>query len=147
MSGRRVLILLIGVAVLWTAGCGGGGAKDTPNVAKVSGTVKRKGQPIGAGVQVIYTPIKVEGTIKSPSFGITNASGRYEMQYNTETPGAMIGTHQVAILKDSGPNDADGNPIANPIIIPPQYNGKTTLEVEVPPDGLNGGAADFDLDF
>ncbi len=141
----RLGVLSAVIAAVCT-GCGGGGAKDAPTVAPVTGQVTRKGAPL-PGAKVIFSPIgQPDGALNSPSYAITDDSGKYTLLFNRDLQGALIAKHRVQINKDPAFDDNE-RPLTTGVIIPPQYNSQTTLEVEVPSAGLAGGTADFDLDF
>lgn len=137
---RWSLILLLGIVL---EGCGGAPA-DAPTVAPVRGKVTRKGQPL-KGALVVYSPLAAGEKGSSPSTGVTNDQGEYTLVYNRNLDGATIGKNQVRISLGDGLSDEDDS-VKDPteIVIPPAVGNK---EVDVPAEGLNGGAADFDLDF
>jgi hypothetical protein len=139
-SPGLVLLLLAGA---W-AGCSSA-PEDAPTVAPVTGKVTRKGAPL-AKAKVTYNLVVKEGQPASSSMALTNDAGEYELVYSREANGATIGKHKVSITKDPA-FDEDGKPLTTGEIVPDKYNTKTTLEVDVPPEGLEGGAANFDLDF
>lgn len=142
LVSARMLFVLGAMAL---AGCGGAAA-DAPPVAPVEGTVKWNGAPL-AGVTVTYMPTDVAaGIATSPSLGITDDKGHYVLTFSAAQKGAIIGKHKVLLQKDS-PVDDEEKPIPDAIVIPPRYNGDTKLIVTVPPNGLSGGEADFDLQF
>ncbi len=58
---------------------------------KVSGTVTRGGQPVPR-VTVFFAPAGGR-----PSWGVSNADGRYELEYTREQPGAVLGKHKVYV--------------------------------------------------
>lgn len=132
--------------LLALAGCGGAPA-DAPEAAPVKGKVTRSGAPL-AGVSVSFQPIDAKEGQFTASTGLTNDAGEYELMLNRNLMGAVPGKHKVRLTKDQKDSvDDDGNKLASPVIIPEKYNTQTELEVEVPKEGLNGGAANFDLDF
>jgi len=132
---------LLGATCL--SGCG---SSDAPVVATVKGKVTRKGQPLG-GVSIQYLPQDIpEGAPRTSSYATTRDDGSYELILNRNLMGAMVGKHKVRIDADE-PVDEAGKPNPLAVVIPKQYSRESTLEVVVPEDGLNGGAADFDLDF
>jgi hypothetical protein len=87
------------------------------NLATVAGTVTLDGKPL-EGARVQFQPINR----KRPSGAVTDADGRYSLQYTFEKSGAEIGRHEVSIAGE----DAAGNPR-----VPAKYNLKSTLEKEV----------------
>ncbi|MFO0956720.1 MAG: carboxypeptidase-like regulatory domain-containing protein [Isosphaeraceae bacterium] len=76
---------------------------DTPPIGKVTGTVTYKGKPL-EGMTVNFLP--EDGR---PSWGVTDASGRYRLHWDEDHDGAEVGTHQVTIAYVPGtPQDAHG---------------------------------------
>lgn len=142
MLGRTLLLPAAVVILLGSAGCGGA-PKDAPEVVPVKGRVLRKGQPL-PGVTVRYNPVDPkEG--QNFSYGVTDANGYYELIYNVNLKGAVPGKHKVGLMAGDGLDDEDPTKKApNEVVIPKEL---MSHEVEVPPSGLNGGPADFDLDF
>lgn len=136
------------LAVCLTATCTGcGGRKsDAPPVAPVTGKITRKGEPLPSA-RVTFTPQGLPmGEAVIPSFAVTDESGRYTLLFNRDLQGALIARHRVQVVKDPAYDD-DGRPLKTGVIVPPQYNSQSQLEVAVPPEGLSGGTADIDLDF
>jgi hypothetical protein len=86
--------LLIGLV----AGC-----SDGPDVVPVTGTVTRAGKPVG-GLMLNFMP--EDGR---PSWAITDAEGRYELQYSKSYQGGLIGKHKVFVAYEP---DQDGRPRA-----------------------------------
>lgn len=127
------------------SGCGGGAPDDAPVTAPVRGKVTRKGMPL-AGVSVIFQPQGIpEGQPGSPSSAVTNDAGEYELAYTANVAGAIPGSHRVALSLGDGLDDDDPSKKAPMEVVIPVAVG--VRDVTVPPEGLNGGAADFDLDF
>lgn len=76
-------------AVLVAAcGCGPSG----PKTAAVSGVILDDGQPV-PNVEVVFYP----NTDGKPSYGSTDAEGRFDLKYSAEIQGAVIGFHRVSI--------------------------------------------------
>lgn len=71
-------------------GCGGG--SDLPELASVSGTVTKGGQPL-SGAMVTFAP-QGEGR---PSSGTTDDQGLYTLMYNIDAEGATLGMHNVTV--------------------------------------------------
>ncbi len=115
---------------------GGGCRKGNPNFAHVSGQVRLDGQPL-SGALVEFEP---EGG--SPSYGLTDPYGRFTLRFNHEQAGALIGKHTVRITTRRSTTDDNGRPVVLPEKIPPQYNSRSTLKVEVRP-----GSNRFDFDL
>jgi hypothetical protein len=115
--------VLGGLACVGTAGCGGGG----PELAPVEGTVTLDGTPL-PNAWVVFQP---QGT-GSPSSGITDEEGHYELLYAMGREGAMIGRHTVRVTTYAqGQADANGEPTFTPERVPPRYNSQTELTCEV----------------
>lgn len=110
------------VCVLFLAGCGDSG----PERGQVTGTVTLDGQPLG-GATVEFQPR--EG---APSYGETDAQGRYQLGYTPEKPGAVVGEHTVRITtyRVKGP---PGSQEEVPERVPPEYNAESTVTREVKP--------------
>lgn len=104
-------------------GCGGG--PDLPDMGTVTGTVTLDGKPL-PGVQVGFEPEGVpEGR---PSMATTDEQGNYELSYNAETKGAIVGTHTVRVTTPQDAPDPMGT-FKDPI--PPKFNRASTLKKEV----------------
>ena len=134
LSNGRILGLLT-ICLSALLGCG-----DAPdNLSGVSGTVKLDGQPL-EGALVEFTP-QGEG---SPSYGKTDAQGKYELAFNRDHNGAVIGQHQVRISTyNAGSPDDDPPTQSSPEKVPAKYNVKSELTKTVE-SGDN--SIDFDLE-
>jgi hypothetical protein len=103
-------------------GCGRRGMEST-----VSGTVSVAGKPVPAGVRVEFLP-QTPGA--SPSNGVTDASGRYDLWFNAYVAGAMPGDHLVSVTipRVSNPDGTPGGvaPGLEQIHIPVAYSGDTS---------------------
>src|SRR4051812_28296289 len=86
------LLRIVGVSclLLWLAGSGCGRG-DLPEIARVTGTVTYKGKPV-PNMMVNFMP-----TAGRPSWGKTDAEGKYEMILDSDYKGAYIGHHKVYI--------------------------------------------------
>ena len=82
----RVAALVTLPLLLALAGCGKG---DYPPMAKVTGTVTYKGKPV-PNMMVNFMP-----TAGRPSWGKTDAAGKYEMILDADYKGVEIGHHKV----------------------------------------------------
>jgi hypothetical protein len=116
-SQLKILGVLVVVAVLFTAGCGGGG----PSLGEVSGKVTLDGQPL-AGALVEFQPAEGRGSI-----GVTDAQGSYRLSHTEDLQGAVVGTHTVRITMAD--EDEDPKPRGGPI--PARYNRLSELTAEV----------------
>ena len=85
---RLRIVLLGAIAALSTGGCGGQG----PKLYSVSGTLTHNGKPL-PNMGVTFLP--VDGA--RPSLGMTDANGRFTLQYTADRQGARGGEHVVAV--------------------------------------------------
>jgi hypothetical protein len=137
MRQHRVGLLLAGVALSATLGCGG---TDGPDRVAVTGTVLLDGQPLSSGV-IRFIPT---GETHGPAAAATITNGRYE---TTSEQGPVPGTHRVEIeatgyygfaIDDEAAYVAQvekngGRFPANPV--PEIYNRRSTLTAEVAASG------------
>lgn len=88
--------------VLLLAGCGGGVHTnyDDLELKEISGTIKLDGQAV-AGAAVLF-----EAEDKSFSYATTDASGYYELQFNSEQSGVLDGSKIVRIGTAANTGDA-----------------------------------------
>ncbi|MCA9052730.1 MAG: hypothetical protein KDA75_02785 [Planctomycetaceae bacterium] len=140
----RQLLSLSLILVLTCCGCFGGAPADAPETAPVKGKVTRKGAPL-VGVSVSFQPLDAPEGKSNPSNGFTDEQGNYEMILNRSTMGVVPGRHRVRLTAQDGVDDEDESKKAPDEVVIPIEVG--TLEVTVPPEGLDGGDANFDLDF
>jgi hypothetical protein len=124
---RVILASLISMLV---AGCG-----SDSDLAQVSGRVTLDGRPL-EGVVVQFQPVARGG---SPSAGITDAKGHYELMFSLSEYGAEPGEHRVTIrTADCYYDETDG--AAAQDAIPARYNDDSQLRRTV-------GSADNVFDF
>lgn len=120
------------LVVLMVGGC----RRGDPRFAHVYGQVRLDGEPL-PGALVEFDPEK-----GSPSYGVTDAYGRYTLRFNHQQSGALIGRHTVRITTRRVTLDENGKQVLSAEKVPPEYNWRSTLQVEVRP-GSN--RHDFDL--
>ena len=82
----RIAALVTLPILLALAGCGKG---DYPEMARVTGTVTYKGKPV-PNMMVNFMP-----TAGRPSWGKTDADGKFEMIYDEYKKGVEMGHHKV----------------------------------------------------
>lgn len=141
-TGRAVRLLatlcLLGLAT----GCGGSIHPDYSqlDLVDVSGTVTLDGQPL-SGAQVAFEA--PDGTYSS---GVTDASGNFDLMFNTEQSGCLTGEKVVRIKltgsseamdeapDDEGNSDEGVKKTATAGKIPAQYNKESTLKATVDAD-------------
>jgi hypothetical protein len=142
---RTCRIILLAFCLLAPAGCNKGG----PEVVPVSGVVYVDGKP-QPGLHVVFQPL---GSKENPepgrgSHGITDASGKFTLEYDGTKPGAVVGKHRVAIatvLEGEGQNYSEETGSPDGVVpmpgkremIPIQYNDQTTLSFDVPSGGTD----------
>jgi hypothetical protein len=127
---RRLAPVLCGLLI---AGCGSGN-----DLAPVKGKVTLHGQPLPNAL-VEFQPTAPGG---SPSSGVTDAEGRYELMYTFERAGAAPGDHIVSIRTGLTRVDSTGRELECKECVPAKYNTQTELKRTVEP-GRN--TLDFDL--
>lgn len=91
-----LIVLLIVLGTLPTSGCG----KNDALLAPVTGVVTIDGKPYPGG-KVIFSPVSSDDDLIAgrPSFGITDASGRFQLNCYEEGDGAVIGEHSVTLFR------------------------------------------------
>lgn len=105
----------------------------------MEGRVTLDGEPL-AGATVLFVP-----QAGRPASGVTDADGRYVLEYEPGKRGAPVGTCRVQITTGRGESlDPDGKVIpAVPEKVPMRYNVKSELSVVVEAGKRN--RFDFDL--
>ncbi|WP_139228558.1 carboxypeptidase regulatory-like domain-containing protein [Planctomicrobium piriforme] len=88
---RTTLIAGIAAALL-IVGCGRG-----PKLGDVEGVVTLDGKPVPYAV-VIFVPQNVNPRV--PSFGATDATGKYSLVISRDRRGAVLAEHEVQILTE-----------------------------------------------
>jgi hypothetical protein len=89
---RRHAVLLA-AALASVSGCG---AANGLNLAKVSGKVMYKGEPVKNGT-VFFMPDEAKGTIGPPAVGSITSNGSYVMSTESAGDGVIVGHHKVGI--------------------------------------------------
>ena len=121
-STCRFSVACLALSVALNVGCGDSG----PTLAPVRGTVLLDGQPLKFG-HIITHPKAGRG-----ANGAIQPDGSFELNSGRE-PGALIGTHQVAIMayEDVGPKSPEAGP--GKLITPQRYaNAESSgLTIEV----------------
>ena len=108
---------------LLLAGCDSG-----PALAPVEGTVTLDGTAV-QGAEVEFQPTAEGG---SPSVGVTDASGHYELKFTMKEKGALVGEHIVRINVDAEADPDEGETVeVSPVVIPARYNNESELKKTV----------------
>lgn len=129
------LSLLLSVAIY---GCG----SETGEIVKtvpVSGTATFQGKPLPQGYQILFVP--PEGRAANAT---TDDSGKFVLGTNSEGDGAIVGTHNVAVLwsppvtEEAGQEDFTKPAPRPPVKLPAKFSDPKAsgVTVEVPPEGL-----------
>lgn len=85
MVGKAPRFLFASIAGSFALGCGGG-----PTVVPVAGVATANGKPV-SGILVNFEPENGRS-----SWGITDNNGRFTLEYDASTKGAMVGNHSVS---------------------------------------------------
>jgi hypothetical protein len=131
---------LVAALLLCAGGCGG----DGPGLATVSGTVTLDGQPVPAAV-LTFIP---QAPDSSPSYGRTDAEGKYSLMFTRSKEGAMLGKHRVEIetqkisADEAADMKAEGREVPAYVAIPKKYREPGALTAEVK---SGGNQIDFTL--
>ncbi len=86
---RLLMMICGGVLLLSLPGCRSEGS-DAPDVVPVAGVITSQGKPL-ANWNLTFYP---EGS-GGPSYGKTDAEGKFQLTYNDGRPGAVPGPHNV----------------------------------------------------
>jgi hypothetical protein len=131
MRVRPIPAALLGLA-LAVAGCDSG-----PKIVKVSGVATYKNEPVPS-LLLNFQPEKGR-----PSWGITDANGRFTLEYDAKTQGAVVGKHTVsATYRASTPEEEMGQVKQHPAIKPitakysDSVNSPLKIEITGPTDNL-----------
>lgn len=105
------------------AGCG------RSDLATVTGTVTLDDQPLENAIVEFSPTTEGQG---APSYGRTDASGNFTLQYTRDQAGAELGEHRVSITTESsGDQDAVPPVPASPERVPARYNWASELRETV----------------
>lgn len=117
------------LAIVMIIGCS---KKNTgPNRATIGGRISYNGQPLDKGV-IEFVPT---GETKGPSSGGAIENGKYNITEKGPTPGLhkvlIRATRKTVKMVDAGLQTGGTKVEATEQYIPPQYNSRTTLEVNI----------------
>lgn len=113
-----VFSLSLFIAIMSLVGCGST-TDSLPQLGTVSGIVTLNGHPL-KGISVTFIP-QLTVTKARPSRAITDENGKFKLNYNSETDGAILGKHIVQFSKREG-GDAAGIET-----LPSQFNTKSKI--------------------
>jgi hypothetical protein len=132
-TARLPRLVCLTALALVAAGCSG---PDLPDLADVSGIVTLDGAPY-PNAYVVFAPAKGR-----PAEGVTDSSGKYQLNYLPGVKGAVPGSYTVSITTQyqAPENPGTERPFVEPL--PAKYNVRSTLSATVAP-GSN--EANFDL--
>lgn len=101
--------------------CTASGCKDEPALAQVEGRVLLDGKPLD-GAQVEFQPER-----GSPSYGETDAEGRYRLRFTRQREGVLPGKHVVRVRTAKYAPDGSGGERFEPERLPPRYHDASEL--------------------
>ena len=118
--------MVIGGLIMVTAGCGKKVAPPPP-LGLVTGIVTLDGQPLSKA-SVSFVPTGPQG---HGAHGFTDEAGRYEVTYDADHAGAVVGSHRVEIRTGGEGYDKDGNFFESKERLPAKYHSQSRLTAEV----------------
>jgi hypothetical protein len=135
--------LLVGLLLVSLFGC------KPYQVAQVAGKVTLDGKPL-AKASITFAPMASKGNpAPGPTAtGLTDADGRYQLIFDKNTPGAVVGKCRVyitSVVGDGTVEERDGGPPVKRVKdrVPAKYNLNTELTYDVPAGGSD--RANFEL--
>ncbi len=122
MIGGKALCrgLVLGGILAIGLGCGRG---DLPELGYVSGTVTMDGKPLAGAIVEFHS--EAGGR---PGVGVTDAEGKYELQYTGGVEGSKVGPATISITTEWPEGEP---PEGESETIPQKYNSKTILKETV----------------
>jgi hypothetical protein len=106
------------------------------------------GAPPPSPLRVVYEP-QSNGSKDSggtSSEGTTDPSGKFELRYRGETPGAVPGSHVVRIYPNAGGGPAGGEmAAAQDVVIPASYNDQSSITRTVEKGKKNEHSIEIEL--
>ncbi|PQO43489.1 hypothetical protein [Blastopirellula marina] len=125
-------IRLIPCSFLLALLCLATGCGENSDVVPVTGLVTLDDEPL-SGVMIRFTPLEAEQRITS--LGMTAADGSFQLRFDSQRQGALVGKHLVQVVRDPSAIDSDA---PRPKRIPDHYSsGDSELTAEVTRGGSN----------
>jgi hypothetical protein len=118
---RTVLSFAL-LSTLLLSGCGSGDLE----LGSVSGTVTLDDRPLAEAI------VEFQPASGSPSEGVTDSAGKYQLRHTAKKKGALLGKHQVRITLSTR-TDAQGQKVDVSQLLPARYNRNSELTAEVKP--------------
>jgi len=113
----RVALVLTIATVVPLVGCSGNGL----NLAKVSGKVTYKGQPLSNGT-VFFMPDENKGTKGMPAMAAIADNGSYVLSTETTGDGVIVGNHMVGIT------GLEANPVTAAVAADPEKDPEAYIK-------------------
>ena len=117
---KAMLALLVALSVV---GCSD---PNMPDMGQVSGKVTMDGQPISKG-RIVFQPQNGPSCMAE-----TDEAGNYEIMFDKNTPGAVLGPNVVSISTHRFARE-NGELVEHKETVPPQFNVESTLKFDVQP--------------
>jgi hypothetical protein len=117
---QRSHVLLIVACVLLFAGCGG----SKPPLGIVKGHVELDGTPLATGAVItnFASGRGAQGVIKD---------GRFELGTFSAQDGALVGTHQLAVIAQEKPQGSGPEAKAGKLLVPERYTNPNTSGLSI----------------
>jgi hypothetical protein len=107
------------------------GCDSGPKVVTISGVAKYQGQPV-ANLRLNFQPDKGR-----PSWGDTDANGRFTLEYDEKTKGAVVGNHTVSGTPQDPGGVMDWKPSAAAKAVAAKYGDRVKSPKKVDITGSN----------
>lgn len=119
---KALLALLVCVSLL---GCSD---PNMPTLGEVSGKITMDGNPVPMA-RIVFQPQNGPSCMAE-----ADAEGNYEIMFDTNTPGAVLGPNVVSISTHRFARE-NGELVEHKETIPSKYNIESTLNLDVQPGG------------
>lgn len=122
---RAVVLGIILLPVLGLPGCGDSG----PEIVPVTGKILMNGEPVTNASVTFFA------TSGRPSYGTSDAEGKYTLEYSHDVQGAIVGDHKVVITKSGigpPPVEATAEPSTRRVLPPRKTVDSGPMEITLP---------------